>query len=671
MHRRAGGRTDFVLALVLAALGALVPALATRWVARPALIEFGPNDVAYTSGFRADWERDGRTRFRWTGPHATVAIPVRVVGDGVVRARLRRHLIEPAEVTVHAGDRELGRFTIQADTRAPYRTVELPLPNGLPSVSPLRLTIQSVSSNPRPLGVAMDWLEVDAPLRLAGGHALALALLVATAFFAPRAAGCPARWSSAHAVLLLAAAAVGTAWDVVASERIAREGAPVYLAVALVIVAAARSRRVLDALRIASPRVAGALALAILVALAVRLALLLHPQFYYPDVKVHALFAWQLARHGLVRFLQDFTANQYRFSLGLQFENGHWYAFPYPPVFYVLSWPLIRLARYRPEVAVSVVAAVVNSLEAAIVFAFARRLRAPAAVALSAAAALVLLPIFTTRLTLAYFPALVGHAVDAVVLLVILARLRELHRPRVVAEVAVLVAAALLTYTQSLLNFAVIVPLIVLAHLVLDRSPDVRRRMAGLVLAAGLGGLGALALFYGRYVPIFVGMQRGVPMAEEQILIEKQARAAAVSDEAAPPDVDDPYSGPTFAPLRGLRKAASRMIIFYGLFAPVILAGIVLVYRRQDTPARAFVAAWATTYVVLNFASGSLPGPNLVRYNKDLEIVAPLFCVALAFVGEALWVRNRALAVAFALAYASFGAARAVGSLTTKFVLER
>ena len=83
------------------------------------------------------------------------------------------------------------------------------------------------------------------------------------------------------------------------------------------------------------------------------------------------------------------------------------------------------------------------------------------------------------------------------------------------------------------------------------------------------------------------------------------------------------------------------------------------------------MAAWAAVYVVLNFASGSLPGPNLVRYNKDLEIVAPLFCVALAFVGEALWRRSRALAVAFACAYAIFGAARAAGYLTSKFILER
>ena len=67
--------SDVIVCVVLAAAGAIVPTLAARW-ARPALIEFGPNDVGYTSGFRQDWERDVLTRFRWTGPHSTVTLPL-------------------------------------------------------------------------------------------------------------------------------------------------------------------------------------------------------------------------------------------------------------------------------------------------------------------------------------------------------------------------------------------------------------------------------------------------------------------------------------------------------------------------------------------------------------------------------------------------------------------
>ena len=665
---------DLLLGLVLSAAGAIVPSMAVRW-ARPALIEFGPNDAAYTSGFRPDWERDGLTRFRWTGTHATVTLPVGVSGDTLrLRARIRRHLIEPAEVIVYANERLIGRFDIQADLHAPYRTIDLPLPTSVSS-SPLTITIQTTSVNPRPLGIALDWLEVtrgEGRFRLTRAHSLRLALLVVAAFAFPLLAGAPRAWAVAHAGLVLALASIGTGWDVIASERIAAEGAFIYVATGALAAAAARSRRLRAALQVESSRVAGALALTTLCALALRLVLVLHPQFYYPDVKVHALFAWQLARHGLFRFLEEFTANQYRFSLGLQLENGHWYAFPYPPAFYMLCWPLLRLARYRPEVAVSVVPAVVNSLEVWIVFGIARRLRSAPATALAAAAALVVLPIFTARLTLAYFPALVGHAVDAVVLLVILANLRDMGRARVIAGVSLLVAAALLTYTQSVLNFGVLVPLIVIAHLAIDRAPEVRRRMAGLVIATALGGLLALAVFYGRYVPIFIEMQKGIPMAEERILLEKQEQAPApVADAPAAVERDDPYAGPDFAALRGVRKAGWRMYVFYGLFAPVIALGIVLVFRKQDPSAAAFVAAWAVCYLVLNIASGSLPGPNLVRYNKDLEVVAPLFCVALAAVAEVLWWRSRVISCAFGLAYLIFGGVRAAAYLTTKFVLER
>ncbi len=569
---------------------------------------------------------------------------------------------------------EAARFEIQADTRVPYRTIDVPLPSGVSGPGPLQVTIQTSSINPRPLGIAVDWIEIargSGRFALTLAHVAALALIALAAYVSPRIAGAARRWAAFHAAALIALASAGTSWDVIASQRIAIEGAPLYVITAAVLAAAARWRTLRDAVQLERPAIAGALTIVTLAALALRLVLVLHPQFYYPDVKVHALFAWQLARHGLATFLREFTANQYRFSLGLQMENGHWYAFPYPPVFYILCWPLIRVARYRPEVAVSALAAIVNSLQAWIVFGIARRLRASPAVALAAAGALVVLPIFTARLTLAYFPALVGHALDAAVLLFILAHLHDLDRMRVVLKTAVLIAAALLTYTQSVLNFAVLVPLIVIAHLVIDRTPDLRRRMAGLVLAAGLGGVIALGLFYARYVPIFIDMRRGVPMAEEQILLDKQAQAAATPGEPVAADNDDPYSGPDLDVTRGVRKAAWRMYVFYGLFAPVVVVGVVLVLRRQPPSPASFVAAWAASYLVLNLASGSLPGPNLVRYNKDLEVVAPLFCVALAFMGEALWARSRPLAIAFGAAYAIFGAARAATYLTTKFVLER
>jgi hypothetical protein len=664
--------------VLLLALGAWLGAGLAASRPRPVVLNLGPNDVEYVSGFREDWERDRRTRFHWTTLFSTVRLPVHVEGPGhVLRMRVRRHFVDPAIVTVQAEGRTVGRFEIQADLQVPYRIVELPLPP-LEGRDPLVLTLQSSVTTPRPLGVAIDWMEVlradpGARVRLPAGARLAFALVVLLACALPRLAGAGRVPACAHAGVVALFGILGAWWDVLAMERIVRLGAPVYAVTGLAawgLVSIAAVRRALGLADDAAPRrLAGSLVLVVLAALAVRLALLLHPQFYYPDVKVHALFAWQLARRGLVAFLQEFTANQFRYSLGLQNEGGHWYAFPYPPAFYIFTWPLVRLASMRPEVAVSVLGAAVNSLEALVVFAIARRLGSRPATALGAAGALVLLPIFLRRLSLAYFPALVGHAVDAIVLAYLLARLADLARPRVIVVLASLFALAMLTYTQSVLNFAVLIGLFLVFQALRDRTPGAWRRIGGLVAAGLLSGVFALAVFYGRYVPIFVDMHRGIPMPEERILHEKPA--SPVVEEVAPEPPDDPYAGPGVNPLRGLRKAVSRLVVFYEWFAPIVVAGLLLVWRRAQGDTARFVAAWALTYVVLNLLSGGLPGPNLVRYNKDLEIVAPLFCVALAEVGAWLWSRARSLGIAYAVAYVTFGATRWYRDLTDRFILER
>ena len=660
---------------MLAAAALLLPELAARR-ARPAVLNLGPNDTDYVAGFRVDWERDRLTRFHWTTPHAAMRLPLLVRGAGHrLTLRVRRHIIEPATVTIRAEGRIVSTFEIRADPQVAYRTIAVDLPP-LEGRGPFLMTIDSVSADPRPLGLAIDWMEIEraaptARFELLVATRLALMLVAIVAFLAPRLAGTSTRAAALHAAAITALAIAGCGWDVVAAERIAREGCAVYAGVAAVAVGIARARRTRAALEIADSRTAGALVTIVLAALALRLVILLHPQFYYPDVRVHALFAWQLARRGLVGFLRNFTEYQYRYSLGLQMENGHWYAFPYPPAFYMLCWPLVTFARMRPEIAVSVFAAAVNSLEAFVVFGIARRLRARAWTAVAAAAALAVLPLFLARLSLAYFPAMVGHAVDAVVILYLLARLRELDRPRVVFTLGALIALALLTYTQSLLNFAVLMPLLLAVLLARDRSRETLRRATGLVAAGALGAVLSLVVFYGRYVPTFIDMQRGVPMPEERILQEKPSTPVP-ADELAPQEPDDPFAGPTFNPWRGVRKAAWRLYVFYGPFALAVIAGLVLAWRAQESwPAAAFVLAWALTYLALNLLSAGLPGPNLVRYNKDLEIVAPLFCLALASVGEWLWARSRWLAILYAGFYGAFALTRAVRYLTEKFILER
>lgn len=669
-------KAHLAAALALAAAAWAGPALGAR-AARSAVVNFGPNDAPYVQGFRAEWERDGRTRFHWTSTSAAIVLPLKVSGPGhVLRMRVRRHFVEPARVTLRTEGRVVAAFDLRADDRVPYPVLEFALP-ALEGRAPFSLLIDAPSANRLPLGIAMDWLEVerageDARFGLPARLPLALAAAVLASFAAVLVAGGGLVSALTLGAGLVAAASLGVAADVLAAERILREGWGVFVAVATLATLFVRVPRARRALDVVSPAAAGGLVLLVLVALAVRLVLLLHPGFYYPDVRVHAMFAWQVARHGLERFLDEFTASQFRYSLGLQYENGHWYAFPYPPLFYLLCWPLVRWLRYPPEVAVSVLAAAVNSFEALVVYAIARRLRLSAAIALAAAAVHPLLPIFLARLTLAYFPALVGHFVDAVVILYLAARLEALDRLRVVLTLGVLVALALLTYTQSLLNFGLLLPLLLVLQAAFERGPVARRRQLGLIAAGALGAVLSLAVFYGRYIPVFVDMRRGVPMAEEQILLDKmEARQRVAALEAAPEEPDDPYAGPGLDLLRGARKVTWRLYIFYGLFAPVVILGLGLILRATGGDRRYLVAAWAATYLLLNLASGGLPGPNLVRYNKDLEIIAPLCCIALGAVGVWLVSYARPLGIAYAVAWWWFGASRAARYLTEKFVLER
>jgi hypothetical protein len=397
-----------------------------------------------------------------------------------------------------------------------------------------------------------------------------------------------------------------------------------------------------------------------LVAAAVRLAVVLHPGFFYPDVRVHAIFAHQVARDGLAAFLREFIPNQFRHSLGLQMENGHWYAFPYPPVFYLLCGPLIRLAHVRPETAVSVVPVVLNSLEVLLVFALGRRIVAGrVAAALAAACAVPLLPVFLSRFTLALFPALVGHVVDTIVLLYLLSRLSDLDRARTILTLAGLLALAFLTYTQAVLSFGALLLLFLPGW----------RRYLGLVMAAGLGALVAFGLFYVRYVPMAVDLWHGRPMAEERLIPGSGAEASAVAEE----EPNDPFAQPAFNPWRGVRKAASRLWIFYSAFAPLVVAGIILAWRRAEPDTARFVAAWAGVFLLFNLASGGLPGPNLVRHAKDIEVVAPLCCVGL---GTAwMWTADRGrwgrvAASLLGLAFLTLGAWRAAHYLVERIWIQ-
>jgi hypothetical protein len=281
-------------------------------------------------------------------------------------------------------------------------------------------------------------------------------------------------------------------------------------------------------------------------------------------------------------------------------------------------------------------------------------------------------------LTLGYFPALFGHAFDALVLAWLLFRRGSLIMRGTWLSLSALLALAFLAYTQSALNLLIVFALFCAIDLAFERNRAAVGRTLALALAFGLAGAIAFGAFYFRYVPMLEAMRAGQAVPQERVLIERlerEEKARLAAGEPAHVEEADPYTGADFDLIRGFRKAGWRLYVFYGAFALLVVWGFVRLALSLPSDLARIAWAWGLTYLVLNLLSGSLPGPNLVRYNKDLEIVAPLACLSLASAGVRLADRaqplRRALAIALALAWTAFGVTRAAEYLRAGFSLER
>ena len=160
---------------------------------------------------------------------------------------------------------------------------------------------------PRPLGIAIDWLEIDRAARRSRScrgrdwSALAWSLVAHR-----RSRASPGRQATSVALAarrrIALVAAVGLGLRRARRRAHPARGLPRPYVGSHWLVDRARARaparRALD--RRPAPDGGAGSSSSCCARSAVRLVLLLHPQFYYPDVQVHALFAWQLARHGLV-----------------------------------------------------------------------------------------------------------------------------------------------------------------------------------------------------------------------------------------------------------------------------------------------------------------------------------------------------------------------------------
>jgi hypothetical protein len=609
----------------LAALCLLAAAVLVLALERDTLLflNLGPGDDPFTRGFRNGWERDGtlqsgETLFRWTEDGARLELPVVLAGTShaLVRLRMARFLDTPVEMNVFAGERLVDHWT-QAPRGWVVRSIDLGAASG-----PLQLRFRSTAPDPQdPLGVALDWVEVSGAGRLWPRGELVPGLLM---LFCGLPLLC-ALVLGPRAGLVGSILVFGMGAAVVSLDRLgglvalSRAGFSALLCAAVL---AAAARLGLRAMADAALPMAIGVASLVLVALS-------HPGFYYPDVDTHARYVQAIRRDpGLA-----WNPSTYQEQTGAWTREiaGVKVAFPYSPAFHLLAWPLAPLA--GEVAAVKAVAVLAVGLSLLLVFALASAAALTPGEALLAQAIFALLPVLSSRLSLALYPTLLGQACELLAVLA-LARVADLGFWRLAA----LLALAQAVYTASIFNVAAFVT----ALAALEAAAGERRRAGRVVLAWMLGALVVGLLLYGRFLPTLWGLV--LPHLRESPAAEPRAGSSVVA-------------------------AAGRLTLFYDSIYPVLaVLGAWLLRSRPASARRPLLATLLGGCALLGLR---YVVPTLLRDAKEIEMLAPAVAVTSALALAWLWARGRSgriLACVSALWLLAFGVERAWIAYAERFV---
>lgn len=597
----------------------------------PLFVNLGAGDEAFARGFRGGWERDGlrgsgETMFRWTTDGARLEFPVRVV-SGRLTARIRLARFAPGDVALrlYVGDRLVEEW-VQPSRGWALKTIDLGEPRGR-----LWLRFRSASEDQEELGAAIDWVEV----RGVGWFLPASELLPGLfAFFlgAPLLVLGPYGTRPAYAahIVLLVLATVAVFLDRLGGlVAVARAGFPCVLVISCLILV----WRVVGRLW---PEGSQPLALVLpLVAVAIFLLALLHPFFYYPDVDTHARFVTAIRSDP--RLALDPRPYQSQTGAWTRGIDGRLVAFPYSPVFHLIALPLAGLL--GEVAAIKTVAVAGVGLTLLLAFILSHFALGEARHGVLAQAALVLLPVTSSRLCLALYPALLGQALEVGLLLGLTVLSPRLPDTKAFVALWGLLIVAQASYTGSLANVAAVVFVFGL----IEAARGSTRRGACLLLAWALSVVVVVAALYARFVPT--------------LLRDVLPHAASGSHAAA-------LGAPSV-----LAGAARRLWVFYGPVLPIVSAlGLCLVSKGRGLARRALTAAFlaGVTLLLLRFVF-----PTLFRDVKEVELLAVPVAVGVAGSLAWLWSRGwpeRAAGLGLGLAFAVWGAARAASAYGERFL---
>jgi hypothetical protein len=587
-------RTD--VGILLLAGAPLLAALAGAPGPQRIRLNLGPGDGPYVTGFPTDYEIDEWRSAQWSKHRATIDLPLSIQGGPVTLTyRYSRPVPEDGEAQVLLAGDVVDRFSPKKSPDE--RRVRL----AALASTPLVLGFDVDSSDPRGLGLRLDDVVVatgdESRVRLRGVALVRPALLALLVFLVLRVAG----WRPGAAALWTAP------WSVGATALLLRDpwlvhrlltGLPEWLFPlglgGALLASALRRRGVIDA---ESARMTVALTVTAFLG---RAALFNAPDYYYPDLRIHAKLA-ELVRNAGWDFLRAPARYIVRHQAWARVVDGKVVAFPYTPAFHAF-FALTRLPYDGLVTALKLGTAAATVVPIVALWALARRWGASTL----GCVLLLVVPTYVHHLGLAYLAALFGHAVDMLVLAWLAGHLRDVTRPRTFAAAALLVAASQLAYVAAVIVLPIFLTVLALFVAFVDEDASRRRRAAAILAFGAAGSLLAILLFYRHFSPLVTQAlshaAHGVPVA--------------ASDDAPR------------QPFLQVFWVFTRKYFDY-LWTPAALAGLVLLVRRGA--GRPVILAWGSTYLVLLLGRAHLP--FVFQHPHDALFVTPLVCLA---AGEAV-----------------------------------
>jgi len=317
---------------------------------------------------------------------------------------------------------------------------------------------------------------------------------------------------------------------------------------------------------------------------------LFHPSFSQPNIETHAQFVHAIRADAWTAF--DAT----------EFQQ---------PLFHLAAWPLAPFLGNAG--AVKAAAAASLSLTLLLAFGLARSLGLEARWAILGQCLLALLPITTSCLTLALFPALLGQALESLLGLHLVRRFGHLDGARDAAAAVMFLFVAQAGYTGSLFNVAALVGLFA----AIEAAAGERRRAWRLLGAYAVAAAAVAILLYARFVLRL--FERVLPHARDAV--------------------------------EGGAEPFTRLAASYDAVLPLLaLAGLAWSAGAPPHARRYALAAVAAAAALLGLRAAL---PTLLRDAKELELLALPTAVLAAFTLRRLWAASLLGKLAAAVALAS------------------